>query len=191
MARIKKAQDGLRMAQEIMAKRKAASTDNTPKYNREDAMKAMNTANKGFDAAKDQSRRDSIAKANQPTREANLKQLGISKTKPKGFKLGGKAEKGGKFGMLSVKAGIDKNPKPTAADRIAGAKGLAKSGKKVAKKMLKSGGTLSAPSKSGLSKQLGSYKGVIGKNTKGKVTKAVGLTKAKMGKSMGKCKNGC
>jgi hypothetical protein len=25
------------------------------------------------------------------------------------------------FGMLSVKAGIDKNPKPTAADRIAGA----------------------------------------------------------------------
>ena len=31
---------------------------------------------------------------------------------------------GGKipFGMLSVKAGIDKNPKPTQADRIAGAK---------------------------------------------------------------------
>ena len=30
--------------------------------------------------------------------------------------------KGGKtpFGMLSVKAGIDKNPKPTKADRIAG-----------------------------------------------------------------------
>lgn len=27
-----------------------------------------------------------------------------------------------KFGMLSVKAGIDNNPKPTAADRIAGAK---------------------------------------------------------------------
>lgn len=33
-------------------------------------------------------------------------------------------KKGGstKFGMLSVKAGIDKNPRPTAADRIAGAK---------------------------------------------------------------------
>jgi hypothetical protein len=32
-------------------------------------------------------------------------------------------KKGGStFGMLSVKAGIDKNPKPTAADRIAGAK---------------------------------------------------------------------
>ena len=26
------------------------------------------------------------------------------------------------FGMLSVKAGIDNNPKPTQADRIAGAK---------------------------------------------------------------------
>jgi len=35
-----------------------------------------------------------------------------------------KRSKGGKteFGMLSVKAGIDKNPNPTAADRIAGAK---------------------------------------------------------------------
>ena len=35
-----------------------------------------------------------------------------------------KMSKGGssKFGMLSVKAGIDKNPKPTQADRIAGAK---------------------------------------------------------------------
>ena len=32
-------------------------------------------------------------------------------------------KKGGStFGMLSVKAGVDKNPKPTAADRIAGAK---------------------------------------------------------------------
>ena len=34
-----------------------------------------------------------------------------------------KAKGGGSdFGMLSVKAGIDKNPKPTQADRIAGAK---------------------------------------------------------------------
>jgi len=35
-----------------------------------------------------------------------------------------KRNKGGstEFGMLSVKAGIDKNPNPTAADRIAGAK---------------------------------------------------------------------
>ena len=34
------------------------------------------------------------------------------------FKKGGSTS----FGMLSVKAGVDKNPKPTAADRIAGAK---------------------------------------------------------------------
>ncbi len=34
------------------------------------------------------------------------------------FKKGGATS----FGMLSVKAGIDNNPKPTAADRIAGAK---------------------------------------------------------------------
>jgi hypothetical protein len=178
MARVKKAQNGLLMAQEIMAKRKAASKDTTAKYNREDAMKSMSTANKGFDASKDQSRRDSIAKAFEPTRDANMKQMGYSKTKPKGFKLGGKAKDGKSFGMLSVKAGVDKNPKATFADKIAGAKKMAKSGKK-----LKSGGTVSM--------QLGSYKGVIGKNTKGKVTKAVGLTKAKRGKSMGKCKNGC
>ena len=48
-----------------------------------------------------------------------------------------KAKSGKSFGMLSVKAGIDKNPKPTAADRIAGAKmkaaGKAQAGKVVNK----------------------------------------------------------
>ena len=39
------------------------------------------------------------------------------------YKKGNKVEKKkSKFGMLSVKAGIDKNPNPTQADRIAGAK---------------------------------------------------------------------
>ena len=33
-----------------------------------------------------------------------------------------KKKKKSSFGMLSVKAGIDKNPNPTEADRIAGAK---------------------------------------------------------------------
>jgi hypothetical protein len=45
-----------------------------------------------------------------------------------------KMKSGGSFGMLSVKAGVDNNPKPTAADRIAGAKmkkgGMVKSKKK-------------------------------------------------------------
>ena len=132
-----------------------------------------------------------------------------------------KAEDGKKtaFGMLSVKKGIDNNPNPTFADKIAGAKKKAMSGmevmknggKKAAKqaaiaiamkkagkapkKMMKNGGTLSAPKKDGLSMQLGSYKDIIGKNYTGKNTKAVGLTKAKYGKSVmkmgGKCKNGC
>ena len=39
------------------------------------------------------------------------------------YREGKKVEKKkSKFGMLSVKAGIDKNPNPTQADRIAGAK---------------------------------------------------------------------
>jgi hypothetical protein len=58
-------------------------------------------------------------------------------------------------------------------------KPIMKKGGKVAKKM-KSGGTVSM--------QLGSYKNTIGKNTKGKATKAVGLTKAKYGKAMSKKK---
>lgn len=61
-----------------------------------------------------------------------------------------KAQGGTKFGMLSVKAGVDNNPKPTAADRIAGAKknaGTAKSGTKIkkammGKTMMKSGGKM-------------------------------------------------
>ena len=147
-----------------------------------------------------------------------------------------KAQNGKKtaFGMLSVKKGIDNNPNPTFADKIAGAKKKAMSGMEVMKmggkaakqaaiaiamkkagktpkkkmqyggeaasmvpkKMMKNGGgILSAPKKDGLSMQLGSYKDIIGKNYKGKNTKAVGLTKAKYGKSVmkmgGKCKNGC
>ena len=41
------------------------------------------------------------------------------------------AKGGSTFGMLSVKAGVDNNPKPTAADRIAGAKKKAKFGASV------------------------------------------------------------
>jgi hypothetical protein len=66
---------------------------------------------------------------------------GIPQTGPTGpnyqgvdtMKKGGMVKKkyakgGSSFGMLSVKAGIDKNPKPTAADRIAGATRKMKSG---------------------------------------------------------------
>ena len=44
------------------------------------------------------------------------------------YKKGNKVDKKSNFGMLSVKAGIDNNPNPTQADRIAGAK--MKKGKK-------------------------------------------------------------
>jgi len=52
------------------------------------------------------------------------------------MKMGGmkkKAKSGGDFGMLSVKAGVDKNPNPTFADKIAGAKKKATSGTKMMK----------------------------------------------------------
>jgi len=66
------------------------------------------------------------------TSDGYLKLGPREKTSGGGFsKNGGKIKKakdGGAFGMLSVKAGIDKNPNPTAADRIAGAKKMAKSG---------------------------------------------------------------
>ena len=114
-------------------------------------------------------------------------------------KMKKKAKNGTSFGMLSVKAGVDNNPNPTAADRIAGAKKKAKSGKKMQyggeaasmvptmkkggmKKKYKHGGTVSM--------QLGSYTRQIGKNYTGKNVVNKGA-KAKMGKSMGKCKNGC
>jgi hypothetical protein len=55
----------------------------------------------------------------------------VGTSKKTKMKMGGSTS----FGMLSVKAGMDKNPKPTAADRIAGAK-MKKSGmgKKTSKK---------------------------------------------------------
>jgi len=71
-------------------------------------------------------------------RPKKKKQLPAPKKKKKpnrkfAFADGGKAEK---FGMLSVKAGVDNNPNPTQADRIVGAK----------KKMNK-GGPVDSPKK--------------------------------------------
>jgi|688.fasta_scaffold00108_81 hypothetical protein len=124
-----------------------------------------------------------------------------------GMMMKKKAKNGSSFGMLSVKAGVDSNPKATFADKIAGAKKKAKSGKKMQyggeaasmvptmkkggmKKKYKNGGMLAAPTKGGVSMQLGSYTRQIGKNYTGKNVVNKGA-KAKMGKSMGKCKYGC
>ncbi len=54
-----------------------------------------------------------------------------------------KTDKKSSFGMLSVKAGIDNNPNPTHADKIAGAKMKAKKAKKG--KMFRSGGNVLVP----------------------------------------------
>ena len=48
---------------------------------------------------------------------AQYRSKDVDKVSTKTYKKGGST-----FGMLSVKAGVDKNPKATAADRIAGAK---------------------------------------------------------------------
>jgi hypothetical protein len=89
-------------------------------------------------------------------------------------KNGGKTKKAKNgFGMLSVKAGVDKNPNPTFADKIAGAKKMAKSGKK-----MQYGGE--AASMVPTMKKGG--KAMYGKSMMNKGGKM------KMG---GKCKNGC
>ncbi len=74
-------------------------------------------------------------------KEARQTARNLAKSKrreEKGFKaISGPSFKNGgatSFGMLSVKAGIDKNPKPTAADRIAGAKMKKKMGGSTKKK---------------------------------------------------------
>ena len=59
--------------------------------------------------------------SNPPLASTTPGEISIGMMKKGGAK---KMAKGGatSFGMLSVKAGVDKNPKATAADRIAGAK---------------------------------------------------------------------
>ena len=94
-----------------------------------------------------------------------------------------KAKSGGSFPDLN------KDGKVTKADILKGRGVIAKKGIKTAKKM-KNGGMLAAPTKGGVSMQLGSYTRQIGKNYTGKNVVNKGA-KAKMGKSMGKCKYGC
>ena len=118
------------------------------------------------------------------------------------YKKGGvikkKAKDGSSFGMLSVKAGVDNNPKPTFADKIAGAKKMAKSGTK-----MKMGGAMAKQAAIAIAMKK------AGKTPKAKMQYGgaaasmvpKGKAKAMYGKSMmtkggkmkmgGKCKNGC
>lgn len=88
------------------------------------------------------SMKTTVATPNTPTQMYGIPQTGPTGPNYQGIdtmKKGGmvkkvkKMAKGGatSFGMLSVKAGVDKNPKPTAADRIVGAKKKAKFGASV------------------------------------------------------------
>ena len=70
--------------------------------------------------------REQAEKSNKKTRKEFLRErkMGGGMMGRPMYKKGSKKAVGKKsdFGMLSVKAGIDNNPKPTQADRIAGAK---------------------------------------------------------------------
>lgn len=129
---------------------------------------------------------------------------------------GKKMKSGGKtsFGMLSVKAGVDKNPNPTAADRIAGAKmnaGKAQAGRTINKMRTKGSDPLSEYSPkirrgSGNLIPVGAKKnpvtgrplrkkmgGTVGKSL-GTYGKQIGKNysgKARGGMKMGKCRGGC
>ena len=118
-----------------------------------------------------------------------------------GMMMKKKAKNGTSFGMLSVKAGVDSNPKATFADKIAGAKKMAKSGKK----MMKLGGAAAKQAAIAIAMKK------AGKTPKKKMQyggEAASMVptmkkggKAMYGKSMmnkggkmkmgGKCKNGC
>ena len=85
------------------------------------------------------SMKTTVATPNTPPQMYGIPQTGTTNYSAPTMKKGGmvkkvkKMAKGGatSFGMLSVKAGVDKNPKPTAADRIVGAKKKAKFGASV------------------------------------------------------------
>lgn len=91
--------------------------------------KKRGTSRPGKGTVTDKALRDSA-------KTAKKKMMGGEKEKMM-YKKGGKSE----FGMLSVKAGYDNNPNPTAADRIVGAKkGKKKMGMGGKKMMYQKGG---------------------------------------------------
>ena len=127
-----------------------------------DRKMGMNFDKKSFDSAKSY---DSLIK---------------TKTKPK-------AKNGTSFGMLSVKAGVDSNPKATFADKIAGAKKMAKSGKKMKKAQYGVDMTPGAMKMGGKAAKQAAI--AIAMKKAGKAPKKASY--GKMMKSGGKCKNGC
>ena len=147
MAKMKKYQGGGNVdprVAEFLKKRKAADT--TKMYNRGEMLETINAITAGKIKPRVDKPMASGTGKSKPTTYGVVSgkdttymdktdfEKRFGNKKRDGGKVVKKAKAGGAFGMLSVKAGIDKNPNPTQADRIAGAKKLAKSGKKVAKK---------------------------------------------------------
>ena len=95
-----------------------------------------------------------------------------------------KAQNGKKtaFGMLSVKKGIDNNPNPTFADKIAGAKKKAQNGDTL---------KIQKPSDKGMLIRKGSSAGRMPAPYKSKKTIEGSKRGVSMMKKGGKCKNGC
>ena len=127
-----------RVANRIDARRDARGAENPRLAKAMAAKKAMAQPMKKGGKMIKKAQNGKVLKAPTAQKGDTSRKMGLNFDK-KSFdslpKLKTKAKNGTSFGMLSVKAGVDKNPKPTAADRIAGAKGLAKYGK-----MMKKGG---------------------------------------------------
>ena len=138
---LKRAQNGTSVGPSFSDKIKLAAKRVGRNVTNRKAVNQLQRSSKVFDS--DRSKADALYnKAEATYNKAVDKNKAVNKFKrEQGFAPGGdgtyfgnnkyskpgpiisKQKKGGStFGMLSVKAGVDKNPKPTAADRIAGAK---------------------------------------------------------------------
>ena len=162
---IKKAQNGIvKSLKKAGADLKQADRD----YKSSDSVRNLPIKSKSLKGKLDEMK-GNRAKADSLYKVAKKREAGEMK---KGGKMK-KAKNGTSFGMLSVKKGVDNNPNPTFADKIAGAKKKAKFGKK-----MQYGGE--AASMVPTMKKGG--KAMYGKSMMSKGGKM------KMG---GKCKNGC
>ena len=104
-----------------MTKPVAKGTPNTSRYVQSTPGGGYNEISAKQYATTPAGQRTGMQELNQAQYDASKSRINPMKAK-KGGTMKKMAKGGSTFGMLSVKAGVDNNPKPTAADRIAGAK---------------------------------------------------------------------
>ena len=183
MKKIKKAQRGISSSDSTSAPRapidprvaeflkKRGAADTTKMYNREEALASYSKLKPKLEGptqlvdAQGSKKYATVNKGDTTYMGKAEFEKKFTKKKRDGGNVVKKASSG--FGMLSVKAGIDKNPNPTFADKIAGAKKKAKSGAALKKQAAKA----------------------IAMKKAGKAPKKAMSKKKMMGG--GKCKNGC